>query len=253
METLAPLVTVEIYRFFLVFVRVGAAVMAMPGFGEFAVPVRLRLCIALAVAFVLTPNVPGLSAAAVSAAPAPMLEQFFCETAIGLFLGLGAKMFLAAMQVAGAIAAQAIGLSNPFNTELGGFEGGTLLSGTLVIAGLAVIFATDTHYLMLDAVARSYETMPAGQVPDFGMLAGRISQLVSSVFRLGVGMAAPFLLFGVLGNLVLGLVNRVMPAMPVYFVGTPALLAAGIYAFVLTSGAMIIVAMGAMTDWLSGR
>ncbi|HYD66616.1 flagellar biosynthetic protein FliR [Azospirillum sp.] len=252
MDLLAQLLSAEIYRVFLVFVRVAAAVAFLPGFGEFAVPVRMRLSIALLAALVLAPTVPGLPAAMPAHAP-DLAGQFMGEMVVGAFLGLGAKLFLAALQVAGGIAAQAVGLSNPFAVEAAGFEGGSVLSGTLVIAALAALFAADLHYLMLDALARSYGTWPVAQLPDGGLLAGRYAQLVAATFRLGAGLAAPFLVFGILCNLALGLINRVMPAMPVYFVGTPAMLAAGLFVFMMTAGAMLTATLAALSGWLSGR
>lgn len=252
-DALPPLVSQEIVRFFIVFTRIAGTIMVLPGFGELVVPPRMRIGIAFMTTLALVPSVPGLAQAAAGAEPVALVQVFFFELTVGIFIGMGAKLFLSSLQVAGGLAAQAIGLANPFSMELGGFEGGTLLSGTMMIAGLAAIFATDMHYMMLDAVARSYAAWPVAQAPDMGMLAGRFAQLVAATFRLGVSIAAPFLLFAVIGNLVMGLVNRVMPSMPVFFVGTPVMVAAGLYAFILTGGAMIAVALSGMSDWLAGR
>lgn len=256
-DPLLHLLAPEIYRVFLVFVRVAAAVALLPGFGEFAVPARVRLIVAILVAVTLAPAVPGLPTA-MPANAAVLLEQMFGELVVGAFLGLGAKLFLAALHVAGSVAAQAVGLSTPFGLEAaGGFESGSVLSGTLAIAALAALFATDLHYLMLDALARSYGTWPVtasgAGLPDFGMLAGRFAQLVASTFRLGVGLAAPFLVFGLVGNVALGLINKVMPALPVYFVGTPAMLGAGLGIFLVTGGAMLTATLAALAAWLGGR
>lgn len=251
-DPLLQLLAPEIHRVFLVFVRVAAAIALLPGFGEFAVPARVRLTIAILVAVTLAPTVPGLPET-VPANAAVLLEQMFGELVVGAFLGLGAKLFLAALQVAGSLAGQAVGLANPFALEAAGFEGGSVLSGTLAIAALAALFATDVHYLMLDALARSYGTWPVAGLPDFGLLAGRFAQLVASTFRLGVGLAAPFLVFGLVANVALGLINKVMPALPVYFVGTPAMLGVGLGLFMLTGGAMLTASLAALAAWLGGR
>lgn len=251
MDALSALLLPEVLRFLLVLSRVGAALGMLPGFGETVVPMRVRLGAALMVAFVLAPSMPA-APGALQGDGLALVERLACELAIGAFLGLGAKLFLSALQVAGGIAAQAIGLGNPFSMGLGGFEGGSLLSGTLVITGLAVFFATDLHYLSLDALARSYGAWPIGVWPDVGALARRFSELVAATFRLGVGIAVPFLMIAVLGNLVLGLVNRVMPSMPVFFVGTPMLLGGGLFVFMITAGAMVTLALAAMADWLGG-
>ncbi|MGQ9370164.1 flagellar biosynthetic protein FliR [Azospirillum sp. ST 5-10] len=251
-DPLAQLLVQEVFRAFLVFVRVAAAVGAMPGFGENAVPVPVRLAVALLVTLVLLPAVPGLPGT-VPDDPAVLVGLFVGEILVGAFLGLGAKLFLAALQATGGLAAQVIGLSNPFTVDAGGFEGGSVLSGVLLIGGLALLFASDVHYLMIGALLRSYATWPVGVFPELGALARRFAELVAATFRLGVGLAAPFLLFGLVLNITLGLVNRVMPAMPVYFVGTPVLLLVGLGLFMVTSGAMLSGFVDALATWLYGH
>jgi flagellar biosynthesis protein FliR len=252
MDLLSSLLSSEALWFFLVFARIGAAISLLPGFAEFAVPARIRLVIAFVIALALAPVLPHPAGMAINDV-ATLVERLFGEMVVGGFLGLGAKLFLAAFQVAGGLAAQAVGLSSPFTAEFGGFEGGTLLSGTLVITALAAFFASDLHYLTIDALARSYAVWPLGELPDLGAMAERFSRLVAATFRLGVGVASPFVLLAVIGNLVLGLVNRVMPSLPVYFVGTPMLLGGGLAVFMITAGAMITVVLAALSDWLTGR
>jgi flagellar biosynthetic protein FliR len=251
MDPLAQFLNQEIYRGFLVFIRVGAALSFLPGFGEHAVPVRARLFVCIATALALTPGIEGLPASIPGQAD-ELLRQFAGEMIVGAFIGLGAKLFVSALLLAGSLAGQAIGLGNPFAMQGVGMEGGSVLSGTLVIAGTAAVFVTDLHYLMLDAIARSYAVWPAAQIPDLGALAGRYSQLVAATFRLGVGMASPFLVFGIVMNVALGLVNRVMPAMPVYFVGTPGMLYIGLMVFAATAGAMVTAYLAALSGWLAG-
>ncbi|WP_029008740.1 flagellar biosynthetic protein FliR [Azospirillum halopraeferens] len=252
MDPLAQMLTQEVFRAFLVFVRVAAAIGVLPGFGESAVPVRVRLAVALIVTLILLPAVPGLPER-IPDDPVELPALFAGEMLIGLFLGLGAKLFLSALQVAGGLAAQAVGLGNPFAVDAGGFEGGSVLSGVLLIGGLALLFATDVHYLMIGALARSYGTWPAGVFPETAELARRFAELVAVTFRLGVALATPFLLFGLVVNVALGLVNRVMPAMPVYFVGTPVLLLVGLTLFMVTAGAMLTGFTDALSQWLDGR
>lgn len=249
-DTLALLVSAEIYRAFLVFVRVAAAVAFLPGLGEMVVPVRVRLAVAGVAALSLAPAVPGLPSAMPDGGT--VLEQFAGEMLVGCFIGLGARLFLAALQVSGSIIGLTIGLSNPFAVQGAGFEGGSVVSGGLVMGALAFIFATDVHYLMLEAVARSYAAWPAAHQPEVGALARDFSHLVAATFRLGVGLAAPFLVYAVLFNTALGLINRVMPAMPVFFVGTPVQLAAGLFALAMAMGAMMAGFTAALSTWLAG-
>ncbi|WP_247879730.1 flagellar biosynthetic protein FliR [Azospirillum sp. TSA6c] len=251
MDGLSQFLTLEIYRGLLVLARVAAAIGLLPGFGEAAVPMRVRAALAVIVTLVLLPGVEGLPDR-MPDQPVEMLRALAGETLVGAYLGLGARLFMAALQTAGAVAAQVVGLSNPFSMAAAGFEGGSVLSGVLLIGGLALLFASDVHYLMIGALARSYGSWPAGVFPDLGMVAQRFAELLATTFRLGVGLAAPFILYGLVVNLALGLVNRVMPAMPVYFVATPGVLMIGMGLFMATAGAMLTAFVAALGGWLSG-
>lgn len=250
-DPLGLLLGLEAYRVFLVFVRVGAAVMFLPGFGEMTVPVRVRLGAAAVLSLALAQAVPGLPVA-VPDEGGELMRQIAGELIAGTFLGLGSRLFLAALQVAGSVVGQAIGLSNPFAVAGTGFEGGSIVSGTLVIAGIALVFAADLHYLMIEALLRSYGPMPVAADIDTGVLAQDFSVLVAATFRLGVGLAAPFLAFAMLFNVALGLVNRAMPALPVFFVGTPALLLGGLAVLAVTSVAMLTAFSAGLAGWLGG-
>lgn len=251
MDTLQQIVPLEIYRAFVVLARVAAAIGLLPGFGETAVPVRVRAALAVIVTLVLMPNVDGLPDH-MPDQPVEMLRVFAGEALVGAYLGVGAKLFMAALQTTGGLAAQVIGLSNPFSLEAAGFEGGSVLSGVLLIGGLAFLFATDVHYLMIGAMVRSYGAWPVGEFPDVGVFAARFSQLLATTFRLAAGLAAPFVLFGLVINLTLGLVNRVMPGMPVYFVGTPLVLIGGLALFMTVAGAILTGFAAALGGWLAG-
>ncbi|WP_207477324.1 flagellar biosynthetic protein FliR [Arenibaculum pallidiluteum] len=227
MDSLEALLSIEVYRSFLVFARVGAALMLMPGFGEVAVPARLRLAMGLVVSLALTPAVPALPVS-VPAEGSALVAEIGGELVAGLFLGAAARLFLAALQVAGMLMGQAIGLANPFTPMGTGFEGGTVVSGALMIAGIAFVFAADIHYLMIEAILRSYARMPVGAAVETQALAHRFAELTASSFRLGVGFAAPFMAFGVIFNLALGLANRMLPNLAVFFVATPAMVLIGL-------------------------
>lgn len=251
MDALSQLLTLEIYRGLVVLARVAAAIGLLPGFGEAAVPMRVRAALAVILTLVLLPGLDGLPGR-MPEQPVEMLRTLAGETLVGAYLGLGARLFMAALQTTGALVAQVVGLSNPFSMEAAGFEGGSVLSGVLLIGGLALLFASDVHYLMIGALARSYGSWPAGEFPEIGLVAQRFAQLLATTFRLGVGLAAPLILYGLVMNLALGLVNRVMPAMPVYFVATPGMLMVGLGLFMATAGAMLTAFVAALGGWLSG-
>ena len=73
--------------------------------------------------------------------------------------------------------------------------------------------------------------MPSGDV------AALATRAFTGAFKLGMQLSAPFLVFGLVFNIGLGVLARLMPAMQVYFVGVPLSILAGflILALVLVS------------------
>ena len=95
--------------FMLVFARIGTMVMLLPGLGEMSVPRRVRLSLALVLAAVLLPL--HRSAYEVDLRSfGPVLDMLGQEVFIGAVLGITARLMISALQVAGFVIAQQLGL-----------------------------------------------------------------------------------------------------------------------------------------------
>src|SRR5690606_19770419 len=99
--------------------------------------------------------------------------------------------------------------------------------------GLVLIFVTDLHHLLLQALLGSYQFFPAGTVPITQDMAATISLTVSKSFMTAVQIAAPFLIVGLVFYLGLGLLARLMPQMQIFFVAMPVQIAIGIMLFAM--------------------
>jgi flagellar biosynthetic protein FliR len=241
--------TEQFLGFALVFARLGAAVMFMPGFGEQNVPVRHRLLFALALSAALWPVTP-VSAVSI-AGPSPLFAILGVEIAIGLWIGLTARVLLSALQFAGYQIGIVSGLANAFGPQLGSFEGSTMVASGLLMAGVALIFATDLHHVIIGALLMSYDVFPLGMImPDD--MTEQISRAAATSFWIGVGITAPFYVMGLLLNLGLGLANKMMPTLPVFFVAVPVLIAAGLLVLAVSGPALFTGFLEAFESWLGG-
>jgi flagellar biosynthetic protein FliR len=186
--------------FMLVFARIGTMVMLLPGLGELSIPTRVRLTVAF---------------------------------------GLTARLTISSLQVAGSIIAQQLGLG--FVTAVDPTQGqqGVIVGNFLSVLGVTLIFATDLHHLVINALNDSYTLFLPGEMPIFGDIAALFSQTVAAAFRVGVQLSAPFIVFGLLFNLGLGVLSRLMPQMQVFFVGLPLSILVGLLILILVVGAMM--------------
>ncbi|MBR1153004.1 flagellar biosynthetic protein FliR [Bradyrhizobium sp. JYMT SZCCT0428] len=222
--------------FMLVFARVGAMVMLLPGFGESNIPVRIKLAIALLLTLIILPlhrAAYQVDLTSMSAMGVLMVH----EIVIGVVLGATARVTLSALAVAGSVIAQQLGLG--FVTAVDPTQGqqGLLIGNFLSILGITLLFATDTHHLVIAALNESYRIFSPGETMPTGDVAALATRAFAAAFKIGLQLSAPFLVFGIVFNMGLGILARLMPAMQVYFVGVPLSILIGflIFAGVLTA------------------
>lgn len=234
--------------FMLVFARIGAMVMLLPGLGETNIPVRIKLGIALALTLILLPVHRAAYAIDMQQSLVPLIVLMLHEILIGIVLGATARVTLSALQVAGSVIAQQLGLG--FVTAVDPTQGqqGLLIGNFLTILGVTLLFATDSHHLVIAALSDSYKIFSPGEMMPSGDIAALATRAFAAAFKIGMQLAAPFLVFGLVFNLGLGVLARLMPQMQVYFVGVPVSIVIGflIFAMVLTT------MMGAFLDYFIG-
>jgi flagellar biosynthesis protein FliR len=232
--------------FLLMFARLGTMAMLMPGLGERGIPVRVRLVIALVLTLVMLPLYRDTYSVTLDAGFAPILGVLIQEVLIGAVLGLTARLALSALLVAGTAIAYQLGLGFSMAVDPTQDQQSVIVSNFLAILGVALIFATDMHHLAIGALDESYNLFKPGTVLPSGDVAELMVTTVSGAFRVGIQLAAPFLVFGILFNVGLGVLARLMPQLHVFFLGLPASIMIG-FAILL---ALVGVLMGTFLEYL---
>ena len=106
--------------------------------------------------------------------------------------------------------------------------------------GVLLIFATNTHHLMLMALVDSYTMFAPGAPPMFEDISDAVARLVTSSFKLGIQVASPFIVVGTIFYLGLGLLARLMPQFQVFFIGLPLQILLGLTLLSVTLSAGIL-------------
>jgi flagellar biosynthetic protein FliR len=143
------------------------------------------------------------------------------EVLIGLFIGAAARTLLAALHVGGTIISMQSGLAAASYFDPSQATQGTLPGNLLTTTALVLLFVTDTHHMLLQALAASYERFTPGAFPPMNDIAQTMTRFVSEAFVLGARIAAPLMLLSLLLYLGMGILNRLMPAFQVFFVAIP--------------------------------
>lgn len=221
----------------LIFARIGAILLSLPGIGESYVPPRIRLALALVISLALWPVV----ATALPALPASLggaVGWVLREVITGLMIGTILRIFISTLAIAGEIVSLQTTLSfaqtaNPLQAQPA-----TTVAAFLMLLGTVLIFATNTHHLFIAGLVGSYDLI----APARPLIAGDVVELairtVGDSFLLGVQLSAPVIVFALVFNLASGLIARVMPAFQIFFAVAPLSVILGLSILALSLGVM---------------
>ncbi len=222
----------------LLFCRIGAAVMLLPGLGEQEVPATLRLSLGVLLVPLLLPGLaPVLPPPPEQAGEA--LRLIALEIMAGLWIGTLARFIAMALAQAGQIMATMIGLTSPLQGDLELGAQATVLGRALGAATAVLVLATGLYAIPLAALAQSYAVLPAGNPFPAGGAAELIAGATGQSLEIALRLAGPFVLAGILFNVAMGLVSRLAPQVQIFILAAPAQILAGTLLLMLLLPAMI--------------
>ncbi len=247
---LEQLASLNLFQFFMVFARLGSAIMLLPGFGEAYVAPRIRLVFALTVSLALLPMISS-QLPLLPAGMGDFIALLLMEIGIGLFFGLIARLILLGVQTAGSIISLQIGIASalvadPTTQQQAAVTGNFLLALTVVL-----IFATGLDHMTLKGLVGTYGIFQPGVVPPMADVANHAARIVADSFAVSIQMATPFLVYGIVFAVALGLLARLMPTLQVFFIAMPAQLMAGLALMAVSLTAMMLWFLNSYEERLS--
>jgi len=237
---LAELLPEQAFSLLLIFVRLGSALMLMPGFGESYISPRVRLLLALTLTVVVQPVLP-VAMPPLPASAAALFLLIFGEAFIGFFLGSVARLMMAALSMGGMMIATVTGLANALTNDPTAAQQGSIAGSFLTMLALLIILVLDLHHVLLRGIIESYQVFVPGQAILIGDITEMITRVVSKAFLLGFQMASPFVAVALIFNLGLGLLSRLMPQMQVFFIAIPLQIVIGL--------GILLIALPAIIGW----
>lgn len=229
--------------YLLVFGRTSALLTIAPGFGDHTLPIRYRLLFALAFAITTKEMLPPL--------PIPehhmdIIVLFVQEVFIGTVMGSVARLLLSILDVLGSIIGMQIGLGNAvmFNPSLSTQT--TIAEQFVVITGVTLFMTMDGHHLLLQSLVKSYDvfayapkkgyTELSMTLTDFLTALQRFPFFFTRAFQIACQLSLPFLILGLLFQIVLGLMNRIVPNVQIFFIALPLQILLGFLLMLLVMG-----------------
>lgn len=242
----APLVAA-----FLIFCRLGACFMLMPAFSSSRLPAKVRLFLALGISYALAPLLgDGIARTVAGLSQAQLLLAIGGELATGGIIGLLARIFFLALQTLMTAAAQALSLATP-SSMMADDEGQVPEIATLMaLSAVTLLFATEQHWEILRALIDSYARLPPAGTFQTGASLALVVDRLTDTFLLALRLASPFLIYSVVVNFAVGLINKLTPQLPVYFIAMPIITAGGLLLLYATVDDVLRMFLEAFASWL---
>ena len=200
----------------LISVRLLGCFMAMPLFAFRSAPMRLRVLLALVIAFALMPMVQSDLPAMENMAPG--YAMVFVEFAVGLSSGWMVRVGLSAVDMLADILSQQSGLSFAATLQQDTNLASGLVGEFLGLLAIALAFTMNVHLVMLELLVSSFKVLPLGTWPSAWSWPAILS-LVQDAFVLGLVLALPAIVIYFLFNMTQAILARVSPQMNLFSVG----------------------------------
>jgi flagellar biosynthetic protein FliR len=226
--------TALLFLWMMAFIRAGGVMTMIPVFSGRNVPMPVRLAIAAFLALV------GLQA--VREATLPPLDVLTLvlaaahELIIGLLMGLGVRLIFFALETAGQIIANEMGLAVSAQIDPVSQSSSTPVGVALTLFGTLLFLLSGAHHAVFAAFARSFVLMPPG-IASFNRGAGEVLvQSTGSIFLLAVQIAAPLMAMNFVVTLTFAVLSKAAPGVNAFAESFPIRIAAGLTMLALGFG-----------------
>ena len=189
--------------------------MQVPGIGSARIPSRVRLFFALSLTAMVTPTISSADLLADLAGP-NLLAAICSELFVGFAVGVSARIYLGAMEFAGTMVANMIGL----NTLVPGIEHeeqAAIVSALVSATVTLVLLLGDLYGQIVSSLLNSYSMLPIRAATDVASGLRLFASTLSAAFLLGLQVTGPFIVYGILANLLFGVLGKLGTADPLLF------------------------------------
>lgn len=225
-----PLITI-LSSLLTVAVRLSGLMLFAPFFGSVVIPARVKAVFVLVMTLLLS---PAIAKDAMPHNPAEWPLLVFTEFIIGVGMGIATNIVFEAVQLAGQVLGIQMGYSlvNILDPQT---QVDTVVVAMFYQSIVMLLFIQmDVHYWLLRAVGNSYRYLPPGTAHLNSLFTLSILKIVGQIFGLGVQIAAPVLSATLAADVILGLLGKASPQMPLMLLGPAVKSLVGIFVLIAT-------------------
>jgi flagellar biosynthetic protein FliR len=233
----------------LILCRIGTTLMLSPGFGTARVPARVRLYLALALALAAAPVV--LDGNTLKLARGGLLLGFVvAECIVGAVIGLVCRIYVTSLEFMMTAVSNYIGL-NGLAAGIDTEDAAPTLATLIALTATLLILLLDFHHVLIKTVLDSYGRIPLGGVaePEFSLR--MLASTLDIAFKISLQVTGPFIVYAILVNVLFGILGKLIPQVPSYFISIPFLLMGGLFFLYLMVPEMLQIYFDAFNTTLT--
>jgi flagellar biosynthetic protein FliR len=205
--------------------RILGLIASAPLFGNAGVPVSSKVALGVLLALVIAPIVPPMPAAdPTSWAGLLILVK---EMIIGVAMGFAMRLVFAAIEYAGEVASQTMGLGFAMFFDPTTRGRSSAVSQFMALVATMAFLAVNGHLVLLEALAESFITMPIDSIPFSGNAPLELVRWGGRIFSAGLQLALPIVAALLITNVALGILTRAAPQLNLFGIGFPITLGVG--------------------------
>jgi flagellar biosynthesis protein FliR len=197
-------------------VRLSGLMLFAPFFGSSAIPPRVKAGLVIALTLLLFPSV-GRGIGTFSIVGWPIM--IFTEFLIGVGMGIATNIVFEAAGLAGQMLGIQMGYSLVNILDPQTQVDTTVVSIFFESMVMLLFLAMDVHYWLLKAIGNSFLYLPPATTSLRGLFTESVLKTVGEIFGLGVQIAAPVLAATMVADILLGLLGKASPQMPLMVLG----------------------------------
>ena len=226
----------NLFNWLMVFIRVSAMLSVFPLLSGPNFPVQLRIALSALMAYLVAPLLPPTAFSGLGFWSTVGLMA--SEVGVGLVLGFVSRMVFFAVETAGWIITNEIGLT--LSSDINPFTGTNAQAPAMILYYFAgvIFFSLDLHHWLLMGIRRSYAYLPVGGWHVHAALLADIINRTTQIFVIGVQISAPIIALSFLLSLIFSVLGRAVPQMNVFVESFSIRILAGLTVFGLTLSVM---------------
>lgn len=238
--------------FFLVFARVGSCMMVMPAFSLPRVPMQIRLFLALTFSFAITPFVKDQFFPLFLHLDDSKLLLLICsEFMLGALMGASVQLFFISLQFVVSVISLCLGFQAQRSFGILDNSSGGAIENFFTLTALTLFFVTGMHLLVLQGLINSYFSIKPSIIFNSQTVLADYSNTIVTAFNALMRIASPFIFYAILVNFAVGLINKLTPMIPIYFISTAATMFGGLFLLYIMLPELLNYFSLETTNWIT--